>query len=39
MKKILLLALAAAGAVFGYRWYQERAASKASWTQATDIVK
>ena len=38
MKKILLLALATVGAVAGYRWYQERAHSKASWNTATDSV-
>ncbi|MDR2255757.1 DLW-39 family protein [Galactobacter valiniphilus] len=38
MKKILLLALAAVGAVVGYRRYQERAATKASWKSATDSV-
>ncbi|WP_233555975.1 DLW-39 family protein [Galactobacter caseinivorans] len=39
MKKLVLMALATAGSIAGYRWYQERAKNKASWNTATDRVE
>ena len=38
MKKILLLALAAAGAVFAKRKLEESKAEQALWAEATDNV-
>ena len=39
VKKLLLIALAAAGAVFAKKKYDEGKAEQALWAEATDAVK